>query len=102
LAVVTHDTLPQGYDGIARFSDNVLAATAADPALVTLTGERCARWGVPYFMRVEIVRRLQHVSVELLALTDGADVQAAEAVAGQRLRATVPFEIDFDPRELLP
>lgn len=64
--------------------------------------DRCARWGVPYFMRVEIVRRLRHVSVELLALNDGSYVRAAEAVAGQRLQATAPFEIDFDPRELLP
>lgn len=64
--------------------------------------ERCARWGVPFFMRVEIVRRLRHVSVELLALAEGTYARAAEAVAGQRLRASAPFEIDFDPGELLP
>ncbi|MEQ4305216.1 Uma2 family endonuclease [Plantactinospora sp. B6F1] len=64
--------------------------------------KRCAEGGVPYFMRVEIVRRLRHASVEFFTLTDGAYQRTAEAVCGQRLRASEPFEIDFDPRELLP
>lgn len=63
---------------------------------------RCAEGGVPYFMRVEIVRRLRHASVEVFTLVDGEYQRTAEAVAGQRLRADHPFEIDFDPRELLP
>lgn len=64
--------------------------------------KRCAEGGAPYFMRVELVRRLQHASVEFFTLVDGRYQPTAQAVAGQRLRATKPFEIDFDPRELLP
>jgi hypothetical protein len=64
--------------------------------------KRCAEGGVPYFMRVEIVRRLRHASVEFFTLADGEYQRTAEAVCGQRLRASEPFEIDFDPRELLP
>ncbi|MCI4063214.1 Uma2 family endonuclease [Micromonospora sp. R77] len=64
---------------------------------------RCAENGVPYFMRVEIVRRLRHVSVELHSLGDaGAYVPLAAATGGHRLQADVPFAIDFDPAELLP
>jgi hypothetical protein len=62
---------------------------------------RCARAGVPHFMRVELVRRLGHASVQLLALADG-EYRPAAAVAGQRLTADEPFEMDFDPRVLLP
>jgi hypothetical protein len=53
-------------------------------------------------MRVELVRRLGHASVQLLALADGEYRPAAAAVAGQRLTADEPFEMDFDPRVLLP
>jgi hypothetical protein len=35
-------------------------------------------------------------------VVDGGYQRTAEAIAGQRLRASQPFEIDFDPRELLP
>ncbi|HWG99707.1 MAG TPA: Uma2 family endonuclease [Pilimelia sp.] len=63
---------------------------------------RCAEAGVPYFMRVELVRRLGHASVALHRPEDGAYQPVASAVSGQRLRAAEPFEIDFDPRELLP
>lgn len=63
---------------------------------------RCAEAGVPYFMRVEIVRRLRHASVTFFTLVDGEYQCTAEAVAGQRLQAEQPFVINFDPRELLP
>ncbi|MEV4491778.1 Uma2 family endonuclease [Micromonospora coxensis] len=64
---------------------------------------RCAEAGVPYFMRVEIVRRLRQVSVQLLALDDGSAYRkVVEARVGQRFRSELPFPIDFDPVELLP
>jgi hypothetical protein len=64
---------------------------------------RCAESGVPYFMRVEIVRRLRHVSVVLFSLTDDDTyVVVAEALGGRRLWTDLPFTIDFDPAELLP
>ncbi|MGC4804234.1 Uma2 family endonuclease [Micromonospora sp. DT233] len=64
---------------------------------------RCAEAGVPYFMRVQISRRLRHVAVELSALGEfGGYDTVAKAVSGQRLRADAPFPIDFDPADLLP
>lgn len=64
--------------------------------------QRCAEGGVPYFMRVEIVRRTREVSVRLLKLTDGSYQALASANAGQRFEAKEPFEMGFDPAELLP
>jgi Uma2 family endonuclease len=64
--------------------------------------QRCASGGVPYFMRVELVRRLRHASVELLKLVDGEYRPLTSAVAGQRFGTAEPFEMDFDPRDLLP
>lgn len=63
---------------------------------------RCAEAGVPYFMRVELVRRLRHATVELFTLADGGYVTTATATGGQRLRAQAPFPIDLDPADLLP
>ncbi|MET8837453.1 Uma2 family endonuclease [Micromonospora sp. NPDC004540] len=65
--------------------------------------QRCAEAGVPYFMRVEIVRRLQSVSVELFSTSDWSGYRTlAKAEAGERLKADLPFPIDFDPADLLP
>ncbi|ATO15960.1 hypothetical protein CO540_20815 [Micromonospora sp. WMMA2032] len=63
---------------------------------------RCAEAGVPYFMRVRVVRQIRHVGVEFLTLRDGGYVSTAQAVSGQRLKLDAPFTIDFDPVELLP
>ncbi|MFI7072519.1 Uma2 family endonuclease [Micromonospora sediminicola] len=63
---------------------------------------RCAEAGVPYFMRVQVVRQIRHVGVEFLTLRDGGYVSTAQAVSGQRLKLDAPFTIDFDPVELLP
>ncbi|WP_405101538.1 Uma2 family endonuclease [Micromonospora sp. NBC_01412] len=64
---------------------------------------RCAEGRVPYFMRVEISRRLRHAAVELFTLGKfGGYDTLARAVSGERLRADAPFPIDFDPAELLP
>ncbi|MFI7283470.1 Uma2 family endonuclease [Micromonospora chersina] len=65
--------------------------------------QRCAKAGVPYFMRVEIVRRLRSVSVELYSRHDRSGYRLlAKAAAGERLTADLPFPIDFDPADLLP
>ncbi|MGN9917844.1 Uma2 family endonuclease [Micromonospora palomenae] len=59
----------------------------------------CAEAEVPYFMRVEIVRRLRHVSVELFSLDDwSAYATVAKAQGGRRLRADMPFPIDLIQR----
>lgn len=64
---------------------------------------RCAEGRVPYFMRVEISRRLRHAAVELFTLsTYGGYDTIAKAVSGDRVRADEPFPIDFDPADLLP
>ncbi|MFI7213794.1 Uma2 family endonuclease [Micromonospora maritima] len=63
---------------------------------------RCAEAGVPYFMRVQVVRQIRHVGVEFLTLRNGGYVSTAQAVSGQRLKLDAPFTIDFDPVELLP
>lgn len=58
---------------------------------------------MPYFMRVEVPRRLQRAVVELFALgTFPVYDTVARAVSGERLRADAPFPIDFDPAEWLP
>lgn len=61
-----------------------------------------ARIGVPYLMRVELVRQLGHAHVELFKLRDKAYLSIGTALAGQRLTTQEPFAIDFDPRDLLP
>jgi len=64
--------------------------------------EICARGGIPYFMRVEIVRRLRHAKIELSVLEHGQYELIAEAISGQMLNAREPFPMSFDPRQLLP
>jgi Uma2 family endonuclease len=61
----------------------------------------CAAAGVPYFMRVEIERRLRHVDVTLWRLEDGAYELAAHAIAGQEFAMVEPFPLSFDPVVLL-
>ncbi|MBY8872846.1 Uma2 family endonuclease [Micromonospora sp. PLK6-60] len=63
----------------------------------------CAERGVPYFLRVRIDRAPAYAEAELLGLgPDGRYGRVAAAVAGRRLRADLPFPIDFDPADLLP
>jgi Uma2 family endonuclease len=63
----------------------------------------CAAGGVPYFLRVEIVRRLRHASAELSAqLADGGYVTLVRAIAGQPFETTEPFPMRFDPIQLVP
>lgn len=59
----------------------------------------CAELGIPYYMRVEISG--SKVVVVLLRL-DGADYRMqAEAISGQQFVMREPFELSFDPAELL-
>lgn len=60
-----------------------------------------ARFGVPYLMRVELVGRIGHAHVELFKLVDKAYSSVQAAIAGQRFVADEPFDMDFDPRDLL-
>ena len=60
-----------------------------------------ARFGVPYLMRVELVGRLGHAHVELFKLEGKAYSPVQAAIAGQRFVAQEPFDMDFDPRDLL-
>lgn len=62
----------------------------------------CARAGIPYFMRVQIVRRLQSVQIELLELANGAYEPVALAAGDQLFETGEPFQMRFKPRELLP
>lgn len=57
--------------------------------------------GVPYLMRVEIVRKLRHASVALMKLTGGEYRDIAGALTGQRMVTDEPFPIDFPVEDLL-
>lgn len=54
--------------------------------------------GIPYYLRIEITRRIE---VRLLELTDGDYRPIASALPGQLFQAERPFEISFDPADLL-
>lgn len=60
-----------------------------------------ARFGVPYLMRIELVRRIGHAHIELFRLEGKVYSPVQAAIAGQRFVAAEPFDMDFDPRELL-
>jgi hypothetical protein len=64
--------------------------------------KRCADGGVPYFMRVELVRQLGHASIQLLKLVDGRYELLAAGISGQKFETAELFPMSFDPRQLLP
>lgn len=64
--------------------------------------KRCAEAGIPYFLRVEIIRQLRSVQVELLKLTDRGYESVVGAAGGQVFEAAEPFPIRFTPRDLVP
>ena len=53
-------------------------------------------------MRIEIVRRLRSVEVELLKLIDGQYESLTGAVGGREFVTSEPFEIRITPRDLVP
>lgn len=61
----------------------------------------CAAAGIPYFMRVELTRKLRTVSVQLLKLDDGDYRLIEQALARQVFRVDEPFPIEFAPEDLL-
>jgi hypothetical protein len=62
----------------------------------------CGPAGIPYFMHIEIVRRLQHVEITLARLgAKGVHSVMAEAISGQVFEMSEPFKVSFDPAELL-
>jgi Uma2 family endonuclease len=63
---------------------------------------RCAEAGIPYFMRVQIVRQLRGVTVELLKLGDEGYELLTEAAGGQEFATNEPFGMRFAPRDLVP
>jgi hypothetical protein len=64
---------------------------------------KCAKAGIPFFMRLELNRSIRHASVTLLRLDQaaGAYVSVAHALAGQRFTTDAPFPLTFDPADLL-
>jgi Putative restriction endonuclease len=62
----------------------------------------CAEAGIPFFMRVQIVRQLRSVEIELLKLIDGRYESATGAVGGREFVTSEPFEMRFTPRDLIP
>jgi Uma2 family endonuclease len=63
---------------------------------------RCAEAGIPFFLRVEIIRQLRSVQVELLKLADRRYESVTGAAGGQVFETAEPFEIRFRPRDLVP
>lgn len=60
----------------------------------------CAAAGMPYFMTVEIGRRDVHV--ELLRLDESGEyIVHAKALTGQEFSTELPFQLSFDPAELV-
>lgn len=59
----------------------------------------CAEVGIPYFMRVDVSG--EKALIELLRLEGSQYRTIAEALSGQRFEMTEPFEVEFDPSELL-
>jgi Uma2 family endonuclease len=63
---------------------------------------RCAEAGIPYFMRIQIVRQLRSVEIELLKLAEGKYASLTGAAGGQEFATAEPFEMRFIPRDLVP
>lgn len=59
----------------------------------------CARLGIPYFMRVEILA--EESLVEMLRLDGSSYIGHAKGLSGQTFEITEPFAASFDPVVLL-
>lgn len=62
---------------------------------------RFAEAGVPWYLRVDIDRSRRSAYVRLDRLQNGRYAEHAAAHAGQRFRTTEPFDLAFDPADLL-
>jgi Uma2 family endonuclease len=61
----------------------------------------CAEAGVPYYLRVEIARQLGSAEVHLFQLAGDGYKPVASAIPGQLFSMERPFEVSFDPGDLL-
>lgn len=61
----------------------------------------CAEAGIPYYLLAQADLQQEFASLRLSRLTDGEYVTVAEAAAGELFEVTEPFEVSFDPVELL-
>lgn len=64
---------------------------------------KCAAAGIPYFLHVQLDRRLGHAEVTLSRLDREAAhyVTSGRALAGEKLTVAEPFPLSFDPADLL-
>ncbi|MGW1676557.1 Uma2 family endonuclease [Saccharopolyspora sp. NPDC002376] len=62
---------------------------------------KCAKVGIPYFMRVEVNYADGRVDVELLRLEDGKYRSQARGSEVEIFETDLPFPLSFDPAELL-
>ncbi|WP_460339408.1 Uma2 family endonuclease [Actinoallomurus acanthiterrae] len=56
--------------------------------------------GIPIFLRIELIGA-NPPYVEVLSLRDGAYVSVAHVDAGQSVKLTEPFPVEFDPARLI-
>jgi Uma2 family endonuclease len=61
----------------------------------------CAEAGVPYYLLAKTDLAQEFASLRLLRLVQGEYVPVAEATVGERFEVAEPFEVSFDPVELL-
>jgi Uma2 family endonuclease len=57
--------------------------------------------GIPFYLRVEIARGLNSAELHLFELFGGEYKPVTSAVAGEQFRMERPFEVSFDPNDLL-
>jgi Uma2 family endonuclease len=57
--------------------------------------------GIPYYLRVEIARELNSAELHLFELAGDGYKPIASALTGEQFRVERPFEVSFDPKDLL-
>jgi Putative restriction endonuclease len=57
--------------------------------------------GIPFYLRVEIARGLNSAELHLFELFGGEYKLVTSAVSGEQFRMGRPFEVSFDPNDLL-
>lgn len=60
-----------------------------------------AEFGIEWYLQAEVTRRKRQAFVRLDRLDGDRYTEYATAHEGQRLRVSEPFELDFDPADLL-
>lgn len=57
--------------------------------------------GIPFYLRVKIARGLNSAELHLFELFGGEYKPVTSAVTGEQFRMERPFEVSFDPSDLL-